>query len=181
MNFLFNRLLSIFVVVCFYYITAQSSSATNYTFEEYLNRIDTIVKTRLQFPKSIFKKQREELIENKNIKELNLKNKKGENYKTYQKRRKKFDIDGGKASLIKEWEKNTNRGWPTYTKADQCRNSKECEGNQLEAHHVIPLGYNGLNRWWNIFPLTMDEHTGKDEGIHSSKEARFLFSKVKKK
>lgn len=179
MNLFFNPLLHIFVVVCFYYLPAQSLSATS--FEDYLTRIDKIVGKREQLPKSIYKEQKALLIdyaEKYDITALNLAREEENDIKMYNERRKAFDTGGVKKKLIAEWSKETKRDWPTYTRKDECRHTDECKGDPLEAHHVIPLGYNGPNEWWNIFPLTMDEHTGA-EGIHSSLEFKDVFSKVK--
>jgi 5-methylcytosine-specific restriction endonuclease McrA len=152
--------------------------ATNYSFSDYLDTIDKIVISRTEKPKSIYKKQREILIEHeKDIRKLNFNIENSHN--TYLERRKNFDHDGGREILIEEWEKELNVSWPQYTCEKCCRKKTNCGHSLFEAHHIIPLGYNGQNAWWNIFPLTVEEHTGKG-GIHSSEEAKQMFKKVKK-
>ncbi|MBY0293121.1 MAG: HNH endonuclease [Alphaproteobacteria bacterium] len=149
-------------------------------FDEYLNKITTIVKNREDPPKKIYKKQREILINHKaDIRELRFDVL--DDHNIYVERRKSFD-SGGRIKLIKKWEEELSRFrvfWPKYNCDNCCRQNGGCNHHYFEAHHVIPLGYNGENEWWNIFPLTQEEHTGED-GMHSSGEARNLFPKVKK-
>ena len=133
-------------------------------------------------PKSIYQKQWGLLIEyekDTDISALNLTRKTNNDYKLYHRNRDYFDKQGGKKLLIKNWEKEYGIEWPKYGCTECCRTAKSCHHHLLEAHHVIPLGYNGPNEWWNIFPLSMVEHTGEG-GIHSSEEAKALFSKVQK-
>lgn len=153
------------------------ASESEYYFTDYLDRIDNIVKYRNQLPKSIYKKQRDVLINNeKNIHALDFSVKNSK--QKYTDRRAYFDR-GGREKLIAEWEAKLGINWPTYICNKCCRKNNRCNHSRLEAHHVIPLGYNGANKWWNIFPLTIDEHTGVN-GIHSSAEAQAWFPKVKK-
>lgn len=176
-----NRLRTIPVTLLLLAFVSLNCHAGEDKFSNYLDKINSIVSSRSELPKSIYKKQREELTAHKgDIRELDLKNKSGQDSQNYQKRRYGFDHEGIKERLIGEWEKEYKSvSWPRYHCDNCCRGKKSC--HFFEAHHVIPLGYNGSNEWWNIFPLTMKEHTGKGTGIHSSAEAKALFSKVKKK
>ena len=97
--------------------------------------------------------------------------------KKYHEKRESFD-NGGRGVLKTQWEQQYNIDWPVYHCNDCCRGKKNCPGYNFEAHHVIPLGYNGENKWWNIFPLKQEEHTGI-KGIHSSDEAKAIFTKYK--
>lgn len=149
-------------------------------FSNYLDKIDRIVSQRDESPKSIYKIQREILIEHEDIKALSLDDKRTKEYKQYHERRESFD-NGGRRKLRKEWERQySQKGieWPCYHCNDCCRGQNNCLGYYFEAHHVIPLGYNGENEWWNIFPLSQAEHTGIN-GIHSSDEAKAIFTKYK--
>lgn len=153
--------------------------AEDYYFSDYLDRINTIIATRSQVPKSIYKNQRNILINHESdIRELNfnVKNSRA----TYDERRKNFDTGGKRRELIEEWERQVGISWPKYTCKNCCRKNSNCNHHFLEAHHIVPLGYNGKNKWWNIFPLTKEEHTGR-AGIHSSEEGQAWFPKVKKK
>lgn len=171
--------LSILYVFIFVSVSLFQSEtlAASYSFEDYLSRITKIVRTRTEQPKSVYKKQSDLLIEySGKIRELGGRSGDGD---LYRQRRTKFDQGGVKESLIRKWQSEIGLSWPTYFCSSCCRGKKKCEGHLFEAHHVIPLGYNGLNKWWNIFPLTIEDHTGKN-GIHSSPEAKAWFPKVKK-
>lgn len=67
-------------------------------------------------------------------------------------------------ALIEEWK-------------DNCQGMKWKE-NICELHHIIPRGYGGENVWWNIFPLTFNNHRKKGQGIHSNIIYKALFPKV---
>jgi len=180
------RFLSIILVfLAFSGLLNSIESAESYKFDDYLKRIEAIVNHRAQEPKSIYTKQWNLLIDyadRKNIHQLNFD---VENSKQkYDERRQDFDTGGVRAQLIAEWEQELGISWPTY-KCENCcrpnghRANSNCKHRRLEAHHIVPLGYNGPNKWWNIYPLTIKEHTGKN-GIHSSDEAQAWFPKVSK-
>jgi 5-methylcytosine-specific restriction endonuclease McrA len=172
-----SRVLStLFILVLFSVTLAE---CLGIEFSQYLDRIDQIVKTRKERPKSIYAAQRKLLLEHQgDIRALTLK--KGNADDTlYNVRRNAFDGGVVKYQLIKQWEINTGVSWPKYNCKDCCRKKGSCYHRYFEAHHVIPLGYNGANEWWNIFPLTIEQHTGST-GIHASKEAKTCFPKVKK-
>lgn len=171
------RVLStLFVLVIF---PASFTQCFGIEFSQYLDRIDKIVKTREERPKSIYAAQRALLLAHQgDIRTLTLK-KGNKDDKLYHERRHAFDREGVKYKLIKEWESNTGASWPKYGCKACCRIKGSCYHHYFEAHHVIPLGYNGTNAWWNIFPLTVEQHTGST-GIHASEEAKAWFPKVKK-
>lgn len=174
----FKRLL-LPVVICLGLSTVQISAAIAVAseFRAYLHSIDLIAGSGDQRPKSISEEQKRRLFAYQGeIRELG-KRKGDEEF--YKKRRTDFDSGGVKKLLIEDWVKETGLPWPTYACSDCCRGKESCLSLSFEAHHVIPLGYNGPNAWWNIFPLTIEEHTGT-MGIHSSAEAKALFPKVKK-
>lgn len=171
------KILPIFFVLLVFFSSFLNCYADEYYFSDYLDEIDKIVISRSQLPKSIYKKQRDMLINHEeDIRELNFNVRNSHN--TYLERRQSFD-NGGRNSLITQWQQELGISWPTYSCENCCRKNSNCNHNRLEAHHVIPLGYNGKNEWWNIFPLTQQEHTGKN-GIHSSEEAKAWFPKVTK-
>lgn len=85
---------------------------------------------------------------------LGTKAKPGCHRETYERRRAEFEKL--KPTLKADWIRETRNTWP--------------EG--VDAHHVIPLGYNGLNRWWNIRPLDHVAHVK----AHANARARGLFA-----
>lgn len=167
-----TRILSTLFVLVFFSVTI--TECLGIEFSQYLDRIDTIVKSREERPKSIYAAQRQLLLDHEgDIRALTLKKGNADD-DLYA-----FDKGGVKQQLIEEWESKTKLSWPTYECEDCCRTKKSCIYHYFEAHHVIPLGYNGANEWWNIFPLTIEQHTGST-GIHASEEAKAWFPKVKK-
>lgn len=67
-----------------------------------------------------------------------------------------------KKTLRKEWKENTGLSWPTYQKTVLCKvdGQKVCRQKKwyYDMHHVIPQSHNGPHKWWNVFPLTMNQH-----------------------
>jgi hypothetical protein len=71
-------------------------------------------------------------------------------------------------TLIREWEKNTGKKWPTYDNdvLGDSGNVLRRLGQPYDAHHLIENSVNGPREWWNIHPAKFpDEHQG---GIHAS-------------
>ena len=69
--------------------------------------------------------------------------------------------------MIREWEKNTGKKWPTYTEhviSSRTGRIIKPTGSKYDAHHIQPLENNGGNIWQNITPARYPEqHQG---GIH---------------
>lgn len=71
-------------------------------------------------------------------------------------RKRRNDFNEQKFDIIAEWERNTGFQWPQ--KID----------DQIEAHHIIFLKYNGPNTWWNIYPIPTRFH---QKHIHHPRSA----------
>ena len=73
-----------------------------------------------------------------------------------------------KPSLKREWETRYRMVWPNLllTKKGIAKNFA------FEAHHIIPINAGGINRWWNITPLSPKNH----KLLHSSMEEKACFS-----
>ena len=73
-----------------------------------------------------------------------------------------------KNSLIKEWEAQNGRKWPTYKSNVYTDSGKLIRraGDKYDAHHIRPLTFGGLNVAGNITPLHALVHFDK-KGIHA--------------
>ena len=66
-----------------------------------------------------------------------------------------------KNKLINEWEKETNKKWPTETYTNR---HGIVETRKYDAHHIIENKVGGKHEWWNITPAKNgSQHQG---GIH---------------
>ncbi len=80
--------------------------------------------------------------------------------KAYTDRRDTFDNGkvsdhGSRGRLVAKWrEKYGNVTWPTETIE---RGGQRLQA-EFHAHHIIPLEFGGLNKWWNIVPLPSRIH-----------------------
>lgn len=79
---------------------------------------------------------------------------------------KREEFENKKTELRKEWEKQNNRGWPTYKEDVVNSNGMVIRkaGDRYDIHHIQPLKLGGENVVSNITPLDYNSH--KD--IHSS-------------
>lgn len=71
-----------------------------------------------------------------------------------------------KNKLIKQWEQETGKKWPTYTENVPDKNGEIYRkiGDKYDAHQVIENTHGGPDKWWNIHPVkSLSEHQG---GIH---------------
>ncbi len=71
------------------------------------------------------------------------------------------EFDNAKADLIKEWEQNTGKQWPTYSEDVPSLSSENLwrtKGSNYDAHHIIEESYGGPPKWWNITPASVTEH-----------------------
>ncbi len=73
-----------------------------------------------------------------------------------------------KKLLKREWQMRYNMVWPNLILTKKGR----AKSFSFEAHHIIPINAGGVNRWWNITPLTPRNH----KLLHSSKEEKACFS-----
>ncbi|GHU63080.1 hypothetical protein FACS189418_5670 [Clostridia bacterium] len=76
-----------------------------------------------------------------------------------------------KNNIIKDWEINTGKKWPTYTEDVINEKGKVTRkaGDRYDAHHIIENSYGGEHEWWNIHPAEFPKkHQG---GIHGSGSA----------
>ena len=80
--------------------------------------------------------------------------------------RKEFNRQ--KSSLKTEWRTKYNLAWPTLILTKKGITKKF----SFEAHHIIPINAGGINKWWNITPLSPRNH----KLLHSSIEERACFS-----
>jgi hypothetical protein len=52
--------------------------------------------------------------------------------------------------------------WPVYADQTEFFINDQYFYNQsltlYEVHHIIPLGYDGPNEWWNFVPLLLSDH-----------------------
>lgn len=91
--------------------------------------------------------------------------------KAYAKRRETFDsgsVDdyGKRDNLVSAWcKKYGDVAWPTETIK---RGGLRLQA-QFHAHHIVPLEFGGLNRWWNIIPLPSKVH----RAVHTEIDGRF--------
>ena len=81
--------------------------------------------------------------------------------------RRRAEFGKNRDALIREWEKNTGKKWPTYTEpviSSRTGRIIKPTGSKYDAHHIQPLENNGGNIWQNITPARYPEqHQG---GIH---------------
>jgi len=68
-----------------------------------------------------------------------------------------------KTSLRTKWkEKNPGKKWLRYKKTVNCSVNGEtiCRHKKwpYDMHHIIPQSHNGPHKWWNVFPLTLNQH-----------------------
>lgn len=146
----------LFTAVISSFLAGNSFSIQQPKLEQFNNYLDHL---------SIQGEQRSSLLEDfQYSRKLNLDTNK-EDFSRYNKRRDKFDNKGKKDRLINEWEGKTKSPWPKHDRrSSEISQTRGIEGSPYEAHHIIPLGYNGKNEWWNIHPLTARQHID----IHSS-------------
>ena len=72
------------------------------------------------------------------------------------------EYNNRRASLRREWEQNTGQTWP-----------KDANGNNYQAHHVIPSPYGGPNEWWNLHPVPRSTHQSGVHGTGSPTQGTF--------
>ena len=80
--------------------------------------------------------------------------------------RKEFNKQ--KSLLKQEWETKYEMVWPTLTMTKRSSTKKLF----FEAHHIIPINAGGVNQWWNITPLSPQNH----KLLHASMEEKACFS-----
>lgn len=80
--------------------------------------------------------------------------------------RKEFNRQ--RSSLKKEWQTKYNMSWPILILTKKGITKKL----SFEAHHIIPINAGGINKWWNITPLSPKNH----KLLHRSMEERACFS-----
>lgn len=88
---------------------------------------------------------------------------------------KRRDFNSKKNSLIKEWENQTGKEWPTY-KEDVVKDGVTIrkKGDLYDAHHIKPLSWGGENTATNITPMEWGPHQLNVHGTDSG------FSQIKK-
>jgi hypothetical protein len=81
---------------------------------------------------------------------------------------KRAEFRNLKDDLIKEWESNHGREWPTYEEDVYSENGKLIRkaGDKYDAHHIQPLEYGGKNSVDNINPMHAKDHYDR-QGIHA--------------
>ena len=79
-----------------------------------------------------------------------------------QRREKRLLFESRKENLIQEWQENYNIAWPVYADQTEFFINDQYFYNQpltlYEVHHIIPLGYDVPNEWWNFAPLLLSDH-----------------------
>ena len=80
--------------------------------------------------------------------------------------RKEFNKQ--KSSLKREWQTKYGMIWPSLVLTKK----GVAKSFSFEAHHIIPINAGGINRWWNMTPLTPRNH----KILHSSMEEKACFS-----
>ena len=73
-----------------------------------------------------------------------------------------------KDDLIKQWEEQNGKEWPTYKEDVYSSNEHLIRraGDKYDAHHIQPLSQGGKNEVSNITPLHAENHYDR-QGIHS--------------
>ena len=84
-----------------------------------------------------------------------------------ERRRVRKEFNAQRYQLRQEWEMNYNLEWPKV----------EVERSRMktllyEAHHIIPINAGGINQWWNITPLSSENH----KLLHGTLEEKACFS-----
>ena len=74
-----------------------------------------------------------------------------------------------KKELKQQWCDHYKMQWPTEMKITS---SGEKITKNFEAHHIIPINAGGVNRMWNLTPLSNENH----HELHSSIEEHACFS-----
>jgi hypothetical protein len=74
------------------------------------------------------------------------------------------EFNSRKHKLKQEWSRYYSFSWPVENYKGGIR--------PFEAHHIIPINSGGLNKWWNIAPLSNENH----KELHSSTEEHACFS-----
>ena len=78
------------------------------------------------------------------------------------------EFGDNKKELIKQWEADNGRSWPTYSEDVYSQNGKLIRraGDKYDAHHVQPLTFDGKNESNNITPIHASSHYDK-QGVHA--------------
>ncbi len=66
-----------------------------------------------------------------------------------------------KEVLRKEWREKTGVKWPTYNPSGCSKERRgicKKQGWFYHMHHIFPQSHHGPHEWWNIYPLTEDQH-----------------------
>ncbi len=81
---------------------------------------------------------------------------------------KRRDFKNNKSDLIKEWENQTGKEWPTY-KEDVVNDGVTIrkKGDLYDAHHIKPLSWGGENTASNITPMEYNPHHSNVHGADS--------------
>lgn len=84
------------------------------------------------------------------------------------------NFNSKKKKLKTEWELEYKLKWPKIFSYSQMQISKAIvsENKDYEAHHIVPINAGGVNVWWNISPLTSENHGY----LHKSIEEKACFS-----
>jgi hypothetical protein len=73
----------------------------------------------------------------------------------------KAEFNSRKHKLEHDWNAHHSLQWPT-------EKSRRCQ-----AHHIVPICAGGLNQWWNLSPMTNENH----KKLHASTEEHACFSR----
>lgn len=70
--------------------------------------------------------------------------------------------------LRKQWSDQYKMIWPLITISKKNRIINQ----SFQAHHIVPINAGGINKWWNLTPLTPSAH----KVLHSSLEEKACFA-----
>ncbi len=91
-----------------------------------------------------------------------------------EKNKAKKEYNLKRSTMIREWEINTGKAWPTSEGPLPTNNGKLLSNKPTrhQLHHIILISYGGPNEWWNAHPATNDAHL---KIHHKSSVSKLIF------
>ena len=129
--------------ICKSEISLDTKEGNQYFFDLYIQRLEGLIGYKIS-PKQI------ELL-----KEFHINNS-DSNPSLNRRKELKKEYNQKRSALIKEWEHEYTKKWPTYDAGDEKRGILKIV--PMTAHHIIPREVGGVNKWWNIAPLSLGQH-----------------------
>jgi hypothetical protein len=85
------------------------------------------------------------------------------------------EFNSQKKKIKQEWCAHYSLEWPMESYQTAVNNGSESaavKAQAFQAHHIVPINSGGINQWWNISPISDENH----KKLHASLEEHACFS-----